>query len=281
VLTFVAVGVVVGHNPSLRRSASSTIRSGFAVLDSQKVRSYSHGQFTNIVFLHHSVGYNLIEQGGIRQKLSDAGLSFWDHGYNWQRLRRPDGGATSYSYNVPDDNTDPDGLARIFAQSVYGLPLNTFSGLLQHEVIIFKSCFPVSNITDDQQLARHKTYYLGIRDVVDKHLDKIFIILTPPPLNPAETNTTAATRAKEFANWLKSDEYLKGHPNLFTFDLFGQLAEDDTTSPDHDMLRKAYREGLDSHPNQLANETVAPLFVDFAVNSIQHYRSGYSNATQH
>ena len=56
--------------------------------------------------------------------------------------------------------------------------------------------------------------------------------------------------------------YLEGHPNVFAFDFFDQLAEDDPTSPDFNMLRADYRDGEDSHPNQKANETVGPAFAE-------------------
>lgn len=246
---------------------------GQAVLDSRSVSSYSRGDFSNVVFLHHSTGQNLIEQGGVREGLTEAGYSFWDHDYNWPGLRRPDGSTTGYSYSTPDDNTDPDGLAGIFAQRVYGLPLNAFSGLLQHEVIAFKSCFPVSQITSDEQLEQYKSYYLDMRDVMDQHLDRMFIVVTPPPLNPAETNAEAATRARVFADWLRSDEYLSGHPNVFTFDFFDYLAEGDLASSEYNMLRRDYREGVDSHPNQTANETIGPLFVDFIQDAVQRYQA--------
>ena len=273
VLALAVTSLIIGHNPGLKSATSSTLRLSFAVLDSKRARNDSRGQFTNVFFLHHSVGRNLIEQGGVRQKFAEAGFSFWDQGYNWERVIDPNGNITKYSYNVPGDNTDPDGLAQIFAQPVYGLPLNTMSGLLQHEVIAFKSCYPTSNIRDDQQLARYKTYYLDMRAVMDKHADKVFIILTPPPLNPSETNSDEAIRAKSFADWLKSDEYLKGHPNIFTFDLFGYLAEGDPASPERYMLKAAYRDGTDSHPNREANETIGPLLVDFVIQSAQSYRT--------
>jgi hypothetical protein len=128
---------------------------------------------------------------------------------------------------------------------------------LQHEVIIFKSCFaPANNITSDQQLEQYKTWYLGIRNVMAQRPDKLFIVVTDPPLNPAETNAQEAARARAFATWLKSSEYLNGHRNVYTFDFYGYLAENDPASPDYSMLRKAYREGSDSHPNQIANKTL-------------------------
>ena len=266
-LALVAVRLLTGHGLGLWRF----VHLGRAVIDSRSVSSYSRGDFTNVIFLHHSTGRNLIEQGGVRERLTEAGYDFWDHDYTWPGLRRPDESPTNYSYNIPDDNTDPDGLAEIFGQRTYGIPWNAFSGLLQHEVIAFKSCFPVNNITSNEQLEEYKSYYLDIRDTMDQHLDKVFILITPPPLNPVSTDTEASARARAFADWLKSDEYLSGHPNVFTFDFFDYLAEDDPTTSDYNMLRAEYREGADSHPNQTANETIGPLFVDFIIDAVQEY----------
>jgi hypothetical protein len=234
---------------------------------------HSSGDFTNVIFLHHSVGRNLIDQGGVRERLTAAGFQFWDHDYNWEGLSRPDGTLTGYSYGVPDDNTDPDGLARLFAQRVYAWPLNAFSGLMQHEVIAFKSCFPASNIASDERLQDYRRYYLSIRDVADQHRDRIFIVVTPPPLNPAATDAETAARARAFADWLKSDEFLVGHFNVFTFDFFDLLAEGDPLALDFSMLRAAYREGEDSHPNELANQTIGLLFADFIADAVQTYRN--------
>jgi hypothetical protein len=245
---------------------------GQAVLDSRSVVSYRHGDFTDVIFLHHSVGRNLIEQGGIRNRFAEAGFSFWDHDYNWEGLRYPDGHRAGYSYVIPEDNTDPDGLAKIFAQPTHRLPLNALSGLLQHEVIAFKSCYPASSILSDEQLAAYKSHYLSMRDVMDQHRDRIFIIITPPPLNPAETSLEAAARARAFADWLMSDEFLHGHPNVFTFDLFDALAESDPALPDANMLREPYRTDTDSHPNLKANEAIGPVFVDFVLKAVGHYR---------
>jgi len=251
------------------RAVLSTIK---AVLDRSSAKST--GNFTTLIFLHHSTGQNLIEQGGVREAFAAAGYSFWDHSYNDQGLTRPDGMPAGYSYNIPDDNTDPDGLARIFSQRRYSWPLNAFSGLMRHEVIIFKSCFPVSNITSDVQLEQYRAYYLQIREVIDRYPNRIFVVVTPPPLNPAETDAEAAARARAFAEWLKSDEFLGGHPNVLTVDLFDLLAEGDVLASDLNMLRAAYRDGKDSHPNRLANQTIGPLLVNFVLDAVEVYRAG-------
>lgn len=229
------------------------------------------GDFTNVIFLHHSVGRNLIHQGEVRERLTEAGFQFWDHDYNWEGLSRPDGTLAGYSYSIPDDNTNPDGLARVFSQPVFPWPLNALSGLLQHEVIIVKSCFPNSNIRSDEQLDEVQGYYLAIRERMGQFPDHLFIIVTSPPLNPAETLPDAAARARALSRWLQSDEFLASYPNIAVFDLFGLLAEDDPTAPDFNMLRADYREGTDSHPNLLANKVVGPIFADFIIQTARKY----------
>ncbi len=231
------------------------------------------GAFSNVIFLHHSVGRYLIGQGEVRARLSAAGYRFWDHDYNYIGITDPEGALTGYSYGIPDDNTNPDGLAALFAQPLHDLPLNAFSGLMQHEVILFKSCFPVSNIRSDEQLEQYKRWYLAMREVMDAHPDHLFIVLTPPPLVPSATTPEAAARARAFADWLQSAEYLEGHPNVATFDLFGALAEDDPASPEVNMLRADYRRNEeDSHPNETANREVGPRLADFIIRTAEHYR---------
>jgi hypothetical protein len=111
---------------------------------------------------------------------------------------------------------------------------------------------------------------------MDRHPDHVFIVVTPPPLNPAGTDPEAAARARAFSRWLQSDEFLAGHPNIFTFDLFGPLAEEDPQAPDLNMLRSEYREGEDSHPTRLANQTIGPLFADFVIDAVQTYRAEFT-----
>ena len=223
--------------------------------------------FSQIIFLHHSVGADLIQQGGVRQSLTELGYQFYDHGYNGDGLVLADGTPAGRDFDIPDDNTDPDGFADIFAQPLDDPPDNTFSHLMQYDVIAFKSCYPVSNIESDAQLAEYKSHYLSIRARMDQYPNKIFIVVTPPPEIPADSDSQAAARARDFADWLASAEYLDGHPNVFTFNFFDLLAD-----PATNMLRADYRtDESDAHPNELADQTVGPLFVDFIDQSIKTY----------
>jgi hypothetical protein len=222
---------------------------------------------TRVIFLHHSVGAGLIEQGDVRSRLTDFGYEFYDHGYNDDGLVLADGTWTGRNFDVPGDNTDPNGFADIFAQPLHDPPDNTFSHLMQYDVILFKSCFPVSDINSDEQLDEYKSYYLSIRDRMDEYPGKIFIIVTQPPQVPAHTDVETAARARAFADWLGSDEYLSDHPNVFTFDFFDLLAD-----PSENTLRADYRaDEEDAHPNELANLTIGPLFASFIDEAVGGY----------
>jgi hypothetical protein len=232
------------------------------------------GSYTNVVFLHHSTGQGLITEGNVRPLLTELGYRFWDHGYNQEGLVRPDGTPANATYRIPgalgQGNTDVGGLAELFSQPVTDPPSNAFSRLMQHEVIIVKSCFPNSAVKSDEMQQQFQTWYLQMRDVMDQHPERVFIIVTSPPLHPEQTTTDEARRARAVADWLKSDAYLAGHPNVFTFDFFDLLADPSTST-----LRSEYqldREEPNSHPNQLANETIGPLFVAFIDEAVRTYR---------
>jgi len=229
-------------------------------------------QGERIIFLHHSCGSNLIMEGGVRQGLTARGYEFYDHGYNEEGLVLADGTWPGTNFDVPGDNTDPDGYASIFTQPLHDPPDNTLSHLMQYDVIAFKSCFPVSNIESDAQLAEYQSHYLSIRDRMDQHPEKMFVIVTQPPEVPANSSPDAAARARAFVNWLQSDEYLAGHPSIFVFDFFGLLTDGDN------FLRPEYRmDEYDAHPNELANRTIGPLFVDFLDQAIRTCGGGASH----
>lgn len=272
----VAYRLISGRSLGLRSFVANQVRGApnalRAIQGRKQVQAYSRGDFTNVIFLHHSVGHNLIEQGNLRQAFSAQGFSFWDQDYNDLGLTGPTGQKASFLYTIPDDNTDPDGLYRVFRQNEFGLPVNALSGLLQHEVILFKSCYTGSEIFSDEELGEYKQWYLEMREVMDRHPEKLFILLTPPPLNPAATNPEMAARARTFATWLSSEEYLAGHQNITTFNLFDRLAEPDTAASEANTLRQEYRTGEDSHPNLEANQATAPLLVDFVTQAVETYR---------
>lgn len=267
-------GKPLGLRSLLTGIVSSPVNTIKMAWNGRAIAGDSRGEYNNIIFLHHSTGTNLVRDGKVRELFTEQGFNFYDHGYNRQGLRYPSGQGARYNYNVPNDNTDPVGLITIFRQPLLPTPVNTFSALMQHEVIIVKSCFaPGNNIASDAQLAQYQQWYIEMRGVMQEHPEKLFIILTMPPLNPAETNPEQAARARKFAQWVNSEEFLAGSANIFVFDFYDRLAEDDPGAPDVNMLRAEYREGSDSHPLKVANEAIGPDLVKFVAEKAATYRT--------
>jgi len=248
----------------MKRIPLLTVTMALAVL---LVGSAAAEPLTNLFMLHHSTGRNLIDEGAVRDWIDDYNIAqgtafeFWDHDYNEIGLTNPDGTKLGTSYDIPDDNTDPEGLLTLWTTS------NDARDLILdgHEVIAFKSCYPASDIGSDTELEARKTWYLSMRDVFDQFPEKIFIVMSQPPRHRLATNKDDADRARAFADWLKSDTYLAGHDNIVCMDLFNEFAQADDGSDTRNMLRYEYERShydSDSHPNTLANETVGPWYAE-------------------
>jgi hypothetical protein len=235
-----------------------------------------------VIFLHHSTGANLMKEGNVRelfQQQKSCSLAFWDHGYDPQSrgrslsslfqphiygLRNPAGVLMPTSFHIPRNNTDPAGLAQLFSQESTNPPANALSHMLCFDVLIFKSCFPVTAIASEEQLQTYQKHYITIRESIERYPTRLFIPMTPPPLRASMTTPQQAKRARRFANWLMSAAYHEDRPYLQPYDLFGQLATAETEPLAHTLRPEFCRSALsDSHPNALANRTVAPHWVSF------------------
>jgi hypothetical protein len=252
-------------------------------------QSMAPSSLVRVIFLHHSTGANLIKDGNVRASFQQQApfIAFWDHGYDAGRiksklafiaplqspihgLRNATGRVMPTTFRVPNNNTDPDGLAELFSQPVTNPPTNALSHLLQFDVVIFKSCFPVTAIASDEQLRNYQKCYMTIRDTIDRYRNKLFIPMTPPPLRASVTDTEQANRARRFANWMMSEEYHEQRTYLKPYDFFSQLATPET-HPQANTLRPEFCHAMlsDSHPNVQANRTVAPHWVSFVIETIK------------
>ncbi len=239
------------------------------------------GKKIKTIFIHHSTGANLINQGNIRKNLQREGsnIQFWDHGYSYSPLIDRlysffyphiaglsdfNGNQTGIDYHINITNTDPQGYEDLFKQS----PTNhALDQILTYEVIIFKSCFPVTKITSDKKLEKYKQNYASIRKTIDKLPDKLFILFTPPPLRSSMTKPDYANRARIYSQWMKSNEYIQQRKNVVVFDFFDLLANKEN------VLKSDYCHFLpfDSHPNKQTNEKIGPIFVDFLIKTTQGF----------
>jgi len=196
----------------------------------------------NLIFIHHSVGENWLNDG-LNEMLNDNGYYVADTYYGWNEM---------------GDRTDtpdwPDWFNNTVMPSVYSeLDTMTANNTIEptpgeNEIVMFKSCFPNSDVGDD--ISDEQAIYNSLLPYFGAHPDKMFILVTSPPMqyisNPGKT--------RELANWLV-DGWLADYDtgNVFVFDLYNVL-----TAPDnHHYL-------IDGEPVHIVNDSSNELYYDDA-----------------
>ncbi|UCE24425.1 MAG: hypothetical protein JSU74_14260 [Candidatus Zixiibacteriota bacterium] len=218
-----------------------------------------------LIFLHHSVGRGILYEGGLRDSLLQMGVLVKGATYGDEI-----GQKTDIKDWLPKFQSDMD---RIFSFKAH--PDRYYSDGKSNDIVMFKSCFPNSNIVGDGQLpgdqgssertmANYRSVFEELKAEMARYPDKLFIYVTAPPLVPESTTPENAANAVAFNRWL-IEEYLPdyqretGHSNLAIFDLFSVLADETG------ILRGDYRrpDKGDSHPNSRANQVAAAKFMEF------------------
>ncbi len=141
----------------------------------------------------------------------------------------------------------------------------------QYDVIIFKHCFPVSNIeadegaadvaSDEKRIANYKLQYAALKKKMREFPKVRFIVWTGAAQVKTEIEEAAARRAKAFFDWVRTEWDEKGD-NIFLWDFYRLETEGDL------YLKAAYAAG-DSHPNETFSKRVAPLLGQRIVDVIQ------------
>lgn len=265
---------------------------GTTVSTTSTTPSGTHG-LTKIFFLHQSTGQGLITTGNMRETISTynstngTNFGLWDFysvdANNWPGLTDATGEGTkiniydSYSLNgdtITYSQTDPESLYWTWTstEDVWSYVRNQ---IMQFQVIAFKSCFGSAAIEDASALDTRKSWYLAMRDFFDQHPEKLFIVVTFPPNLPTSDTTVmqAYKNGRAFCNWISSEAYLSGHPNVKCFNLFDLFAWPDDGSADANTLKPEYRlsNPNDPHPNNTAYGIVGPKFADFLIQAALHY----------
>jgi hypothetical protein len=134
-----------------------------------------------------------------------------------------------------------------------------------YQVIIFKHCYPVSNIKEDQDsadinsrlmtISNYKLQYLALKEKLHQFPSTKFILFTGAVQVKANLTVDEANRARDFFNWVRN-EWDESGDNIFLWDLYSLQTEgglyfrdEYATSPDN------------SHPNEkFASKVVTLLF---------------------
>jgi hypothetical protein len=204
-----------------------------------------------LIFIHHSCGENWLADGdgGLGITLRDNNYFVSDTNYGWG----PDGIGDSTDighwwtwFRGPNSSTY---LGALYAESDQHADysrLTTDPGGA-NEIVMFKSCFPNSHLggspddvpttganplrgqdawsgDDVHNVANAKGIYNDILAYFGTRQDKLFVVVTAPPLVANDTDASHAANARAFNDWLVND-WLDGypHPNVAVFDFYNVL----------------------------------------------------------
>ncbi len=237
-----------------------------------------------LIFIHHSVGENWLTDGdgNLGRTLGENNYFVSDTNYGWG----PDsiGDATDY-YNWYDWFLGPESgryLDALYSESGQNSSdtrtLSDPGG--ENQIIIFKSCFPNSDLggNPNEAAADGEWYTVGHAKYVYNQLlgyfnsrpDKLFIVITPPPL----LDSTHAENAREFSRWLVEDWLIENdYPfnNVAVWDLHNTLTNPDNHhrfqdgaiehTINHGNGILYYDSDGDEHPNSVGNQKATAEFV--------------------
>lgn len=259
-----------------------------------------------LIFIHHSTGGNWLADPASNEVGGDLGRALMDNNYFVSATNygwgpdsigdRTDIGNWWEWFLGPSSDTY---LSALYSEN--GQNFGDFGSWPQlatdpggeNEVVLFKSCFPNSALqgnpddaptTGDNPLqgqdagseyhtvANAKGIYNDLLTYFAAHQDKLFIVITAPPLVESSTSPEQAANARAFNLWL-INEWLQDYAynNVAVFDFYNVL----TSKNNHHRYQNgaieyitdkggdysAYGQGDDSHPNAAGNKKAAGEFV--------------------
>jgi len=273
-----------------------------------------------LIFIHHSCGSNWLSDsnGELGEALRDNNYFVSDTNYGWG----PDSiGSSTDIGNWWDwfrGPSSPTYLAALYAESGQNSSYSRMAGSPggENEVIMFKSCYPNSAIhgspgdtvpsigsnplkggSSPLTVGNAKGIYIDLLEYFQTRQDKLFVVITAPPLRDG----TWASNARYFNNWLVND-WLDSYPynNVFVFDFYNVLtsngggdyssdlgwesgnhhrwlngAVQHKTDGGSDTL--AYPSG-DDHPNYVGNQKATAEFASLLNVAYNRFISGPANA---
>jgi len=218
-----------------------------------------------IIFLHHSTG-SCIYEGGVEEWFENYNNT---KGVSYQITAR-DYPANGYPWeNYPHDYWD------IWVNHEGDTPYrgqDTLEILTKdYDVIVWKHCFPVSDIEADtgapdisssrKSIENYKLQYNALKEKMRQFPNNIFIVWTGAALIRDETTEENAHRARQFFNWVKNEWDEEGD-NVYIWDFYKLETEEGL------YFREEYASG-DSHPNSLFSQRIAPYFCQRIVDVIE------------
>jgi hypothetical protein len=144
----------------------------------------------------------------------------------------------------------------------------------KYQVIIFKHCFPVSNISPDRDtadinsyyrsLSNYKLQYEALKDKMQRFPLTKFILFTGPVQVKANLSEEEAIRAKEFYRWVRN-EWDLSDDNIYLWDLYSLETEGGLYFKDEYAVSPN-----DSHPNNEFARKAGTLLFNRIIDVIEN-----------
>jgi hypothetical protein len=271
-------------------------------------------QTVKLIFIHHSSGENWLADwsGELGAALRDNNYYVSDTNYGWGPEDSMLGGAIGDFTDIghwwnwflgPSSGEILDALYNESEQHSEYVRLSSDPGG-ENEIVMFKSCFPNSALegnpgdgptagsnplqgmdsgSEYHTVANAKRIYADLLGYFGEHTDKLFIVITAPPLLDTDSEQGANIRA--FNTWLV-EEWLDAYPhdNVAVFDFYNVLTSNGggpntndlgSASGNHHRIHggaveyvtdqggnsAAYAEDGDSHPTAAGNQKATGEFV--------------------
>ena len=223
-----------------------------------------------LVFIHHSSGGNWLADPAGNGSGGDLGRALMESNYyvsatnygwgadsigdrtdigNWWEWFRGDSSATYLQALFREGKPNFGDFGR--------WPRLSAAPKGENEIILFKSCFPNSALNgrpDDapstgenalrgqdasseaHTVANAKGIYVDLLGYFATRPDKLFVVITAPPLHEAETSPEQAANARAFNRWLVQD-WLNGYAlaNVAVFDYYNVLTSNGGNADQNDL----------------------------------------------
>ncbi len=222
-----------------------------------------------IAYLHHSTG-GVVWDGGVPGFFTAYNTA---HGTQYQitSITYPDTGGGYPWANYPYDYWNL--WVNHTGNSQDRGELNLDQLAASYDVIMFKHCFPVSNIEPDsaatptvasdvKTIANYQLQYAALKTRMKQFPNKKFVLWTGAALTSSNTTTENAQRTQTFFNWVKNT-WDEAGDNIFIWDFYfletgGAL-----------FMKDAYSSTGDPHPNPAFAATVAPYISQRIIDVIE------------
>ena len=289
VAIFVGVNNDRSSNPSQETDSDNTENFAEATdkIDSEKSDN------PRLIFIHHSTGENWLadDNGGLGKALMDNGYIVSDTNYGWGPDSIGDNTDIGHFwtwFRGPNSENYLEAIYLGFEQSSEYTRIESITND-ENEIVMFKSCFPNSNLSGTENdpipainqnplrgessdseyhtLSNAKGIYLDLLEYFKTRQDKLFIIITPPPLGANNTDETAANNARALSDWMENDlinQYQ--YNNVAVFNFFDVL-----TNFGQSNYLEFFDDEWDDHPSSAGNKVATVAFITFINQSYSEF----------